>query len=101
MSNERQQRLGRLFDQPAVEFLREDAASVVLDELKLFGRQLLFGGGDCVLVGVGRRAIEGRDELDRERTVVADLVQCVDDQGPVERAHAAGHAVVVGDVKVD
>ena len=57
-------------------------------------------GFEHVLVRVGRRAVDRRDELDGQRAVVADLLERVDDPLPVERAHAAGHAVVVGHVEV-
>ena len=43
----------------------------------------------------------GDDELDREVVVVADPDELADERLPVDRALAARHPVVVGDVEVD
>ena len=48
-----------------------------------------------------RLRVDGRHELDRHASVVADLVQGLHELLPVERALAARHAVVVGHVEVD
>ena len=59
----------------------------------------------CLLDGVrervGRRAVDRGNELDGQGAVVADVLERAHDGAPVERAHAAGQAVVVGDVEVD
>ena len=74
-SDQRQQRRGALLDEHAVEALRQQAAAVVDDELQLLGADVDRVGLEGVGVAVGRRAVDRGDELDRQRAVVADLLQ--------------------------
>ena len=75
---------------------------MVLDELELLGRQRVVRRGHRVLVRVGRRAVERRHELDRDRAVVADLLERPEDRRPRRSwPWPTGHPVVVGDVHVE
>src|SRR4249919_910067 len=98
--NERQNRCRAFLDEHAVELLRQQAASVVDDELQLFRADVDRSGLNCVGILVRRRPIDGSDEFDSEGAVVVDVPQCADDRRPIERAHSTCHPVVVGQVEV-